>query len=139
MAWAAPLSAAPGRARAVRSSGQEPVAVSVDESDLVRTAVRHAGGLRGEVPDGRVAVVAPSELVGDLQAVVGDDVEVHTPETVKGLEFDGVVVVEPAGLLGPDGTSAPLYIALTRATSRLVVVHTRALPGVLADVAGRSA
>jgi DNA helicase IV len=136
MAWAAPLSATPGRARAVRSSGSEPIAVGVEESDLAGTAVRHAGGLRGEVPDGRVAIVAPPGLVEQLQAIAGAEVEIHTPETVKGLEFDGVVVVEPSALLGPDGTSAPLYIALTRATSRLVVVHARALPAALADVAG---
>jgi DNA helicase IV len=136
MAWAAPLSAAPGRARAVRSSGHEPVAVGVDEGALVGAALRHAGGLRGEVPEGRVAVIAPPELVGDLQDAAGDEVEVHTPETVKGLEFDGVVVVEPVALHGPDGSAAPLYIALTRATSRLVVVHARALPDALADLAG---
>jgi DNA helicase IV len=135
MAWAAPLSAAPGRARAVRSSGHEPVAVHVEDVDLVATAVRHASGLAGEVPDGRVAIVAPDGMVDDLQRLAKDQLEVHTPETVKGLEFDGVVVVEPAALLGLGAGTAPLYIALTRATSRLVVVHAAPLPGALADAA----
>ena len=135
MAWAAPLSAAPGRARAVRSSGHEPVAIEVDPSELAAAAVHRARALHGEVPDGRVALVAAAGLAGQLQDLAGDDVEVHTPETVKGLEFDGVVVVEPAALLGL-ATTAPLYIALTRATSRLVVVHAAPLPEPLAGAAG---
>jgi DNA helicase IV len=135
MAWAAPLSAAPGRARAVRSSGHEPRAVAVAAEELTEVGVRHARGLRGEVPDGRVAVIAGARCVDELQELLGDAVEVHTSESVKGLEFDGVVVVEPEDLLGPDGGTAALYIALTRATSRLVVVHARALPGTLAGLA----
>ena len=51
----------------------------------------------------------------------------------KGLEFDSVLVVDPAGILAesPRGAS-DLYVALTRATQRLGVVHTGDLPDVLA-------
>lgn len=136
MSWAAPLSAAPGRARAVRSSGHEPRAVAVAAADLADAVAAHARDLRAARPDGRVAVVTAPCGVAELQQRVGDGVEVHSPETAKGLEFDGVVVVEPRDLLGPGGTTAPLYIALTRATSQLVVVHARPLPEALADVAG---
>ena len=132
MAWAAPFSAAPGRAEAVRSSGHEPCAVVVDERHLADQAAASAATLRDGTPDGRVAVIAASGAVEALRARTSDDVEVHTPETVKGLEFDGVVVVEPAALLGPTGSTAPLYIALTRSTARLVVVHARPLPEPLA-------
>ena len=47
----------------------------------------------------------------------------------KGLEFDHVVVVEPAAIVAaePRGLRR-LYVVLTRAVSRLVVVHARALP-----------
>ena len=50
----------------------------------------------------------------------------------KGLEFDAVVVVDPVGILeeSPRGAS-DLYVALTRATQRLGVVHTGTLPDVL--------
>jgi DNA helicase IV len=51
---------------------------------------------------------------------------------VKGLEFDGVVVVEP-GLIAdesPQGLRA-LYVSLTRATKRLTIVHESPLPAVL--------
>ncbi|HYY81772.1 MAG TPA: ATP-binding domain-containing protein [Actinomycetes bacterium] len=58
---------------------------------------------------------------------------VLTVAGAKGLEFDGVVVVEPAAILGgsPRGGN-DLYVALTRATQRLAVVYTGALPAVLA-------
>ncbi|CAM5729381.1 AAA family ATPase [Streptomyces hirsutus] len=50
------------------------------------------------------------------------------PRQAKGLEFDSVLVAEP----GRYGTS-DLYVALTRATQRLGVLHTEPLPEPLAD------
>ena len=48
---------------------------------------------------------------------------------VKGLELDGVVVVEPADIVEAEIQGMrSLYVALTRATQRLTVVHARALP-----------
>jgi DNA helicase IV len=51
------------------------------------------------------------------------------PAEAKGLEFDSVVLVEPAAVLaeGVRGDS-DLYVALTRATQRLSVLHTEDLP-----------
>ena len=72
-------------------------------------------------------------LVDAVRSQAGDRVEVHTPETVKGLEFDGVVVVEPAQLVGGVAGTAPLYIALTRSTGLLELVHAAPLPGPLAE------
>ena len=45
------------------------------------------------------------------------------PRQAKGLEFDTVLVVEPAEYGASD-----LYVALTRATQRLGVIHTAPLP-----------
>jgi DNA helicase IV len=58
------------------------------------------------------------------------------PSQTKGLEFDAVLVVEPDRVLaeGPRG-AADLYVALTRATQRLGVVHTNPLPAVLSGLA----
>jgi DNA helicase IV len=60
---------------------------------------------------------------------------VVTPATqAKGLEFDQVIVVEPAAIVEaePDGERSPglrrLYVVLTRAVSRLTVLHSRDLP-----------
>jgi DNA helicase IV len=49
---------------------------------------------------------------------------------VKGLEFDRVVVVEPAALVREAGLTG-LYVALTRTTSELVMVHSEPLPAAL--------
>ncbi len=54
----------------------------------------------------------------------------------KGLEFDAVLVVDPDRILadGPRG-AAELYVALTRATQRLGVLHQEPLPSVLSGLA----
>ena len=57
-----------------------------------------------------------------------------TVRQAKGLEFDSVLVVEPrhagASARGPND----LYVALTRATRRLGIVHTAAVPAALATI-----
>jgi DNA helicase IV len=57
------------------------------------------------------------------------------PATVsKGLEFDHVVVVEPAQIVGAELRGLRrLYVVLTRAVSSLVIVHADPLPELLAD------
>ena len=64
---------------------------------------------------------------------------VLTVAEAKGLEFDAVLVVEPDRILAesPRGPS-DLYVALTRATRRLGVVHTGGLPPVLAGLERRA-
>ena len=61
-----------------------------------------------------------------------DAVTVVPVSVVKGLELDGVVVVEPARIVSdePQGLRA-LYVALTRPTQRLTVVHAEPLPAPL--------
>ena len=54
-----------------------------------------------------------------------------TPRQAKGLEFDHVVVVEPALIAAHDQGLRELYVALTRPTKTLVVVHARPLPDAL--------
>jgi DNA helicase IV len=62
---------------------------------------------------------------GALDAAVG----VLTVEQVKGLEFDGVVLIEPAEILedSPRGAN-DLYVAMSRPTQRLRVLHAKPLP-----------
>jgi DNA helicase IV len=72
---------------------------------------------------------APPESVDPLDARVA----VVTVADCKGLEFDAVVLAEPAAILaGPTRGAADLYVALTRATRFLTVVHTADLPPMLA-------
>jgi DNA helicase IV len=112
----------------------------------IRPWVRHAGDLPGAVAkavaeltpaEGRLAVIAPRDLHRRLAAhldgvTAGAEpdltrtVVLLDPRQAKGLEFDSVLVVEP----GRYGTS-DLYVALTRATQRLGVLHTGDLPEAL--------
>ena len=93
---------------------------------------------------GRLAVIAPSARIGELAralpgAVPGDRPEVLdspvallTVGQAKGLEFDRVVLVDPAGILAQSPAGGhDLYVALTRATHRLTVVHDGDLPAAL--------
>jgi hypothetical protein len=83
------------------------------------------------VGDGRVAVIAPAsrapQIAAALSLPVGPDLDapvtILTPEQSKGLEFDSVLIIDPAAIehsttRGP----ADLYVALTRTTRRLGLV-----------------
>lgn len=59
---------------------------------------------------------------GDRTIVVLD------PDEARGLEFDGVVVVEPADFPENVGRQGVLYTSLTRANTELAVVHAKPLP-----------
>ena len=53
---------------------------------------------------------------------------------VKGLEYDHVIVHEPADIVAAEARGLNrLYVVLTRAVSRLSVVHAKPLPGPLAS------
>jgi len=93
---------------------------------------------------GRLAVIAPTARIADLAralpaAVPGDQAEsldapaaLLTVGQAKGLEFDRVVLVDPAGILAASPAGGhDLYVAITRATHRLTVVHDGALPAAL--------
>ncbi|MFE8921815.1 HelD family protein [Streptomyces rochei] len=114
----------------VRSTGVRPFVRATD--DLPAAVAAAVGELTPE--EGRLAVIAPRELHAALAArldgvTAGAEpdlthrVVLLDPRQSKGLEFDSVLVVEP----GRYGTS-DLYVALTRATQRLGVLHTGPLP-----------
>lgn len=126
-----PSFVAPG---SVRSTGEEPWVREAGE-DLAGAVAKAVAELTpGE---GRLAVIAPRELheevAGPLEGVAAGtepdltrSVVLLDPRQAKGLEFDHVLVVEP----GRYGTS-DLYVALTRATQRLGIVHREELPSAL--------
>ncbi|MGW5677231.1 HelD family protein [Streptomyces sp. NPDC003860] len=117
--------------RSVRSTGVEPWRERV-AADGVAAAV--AAAVRRETPDeGRLAVIAPPDLHALLTAadpaLAGGAVDLTRrvvlldPRAAKGLEFDAVVLVEPGRFDDSD-----LYVAMTRATQRLGLIHTGELP-----------
>jgi DNA helicase IV len=113
-----------------RTGAASPIVKRVDEKHLLAAAYREAVRLARE--DGLLAVIAPDELVGAIPAGdLWDGVPVLTPRQSKGLEFDHVVVVEPALVAAHDQGLRELYVALTRPTKTLVVVHARELPRAL--------
>ncbi|MGV9530067.1 HelD family protein [Streptomyces cellulosae] len=118
----------------VRATGVRPWARAV--ADLPAATADAVKELTPQ--EGRLAVIAPRELHRALAARLDGvtagaepdlthQVVLLDPRQAKGLEFDSVLVVEP----GRYGTS-DLYVALTRATQRLGVLHTEPLPEPLA-------
>jgi DNA helicase IV len=92
--------------------------------------------------NGRLAVIAAAhaqpELAKALSALpgTGEQLVVLSPAQCKGLEFDVVVLVEPAAILaGSNRGPSDLYVAMTRSTQRLRIVHQRPLPAGLAGLA----
>ncbi|CAL9366730.1 hypothetical protein SUDANB105_00777 [Streptomyces sp. enrichment culture] len=86
--------------------------------------------------DGRsTAVIVPADqslqdrLRTELSTTHGSTVPILQPHEAKGIEFDDVVVVEPAAIAGETRSGMHgLYVALTRCTQSLSIVHHAALP-----------
>ncbi|WP_307812514.1 hypothetical protein [Phycicoccus sp. CSK15P-2] len=132
----------PGRLDVVAADGSRRSAAVVD---AVRAAVQEPGSVGVIAPDAFLdaldAALARAEIRhGRLDAEHGDDedrqVELVPASIAKGLEFDRVVVVEPAAIAAaePDERTGlrRLYVVLTRAVSALTVVHSDPLPDALA-------
>ncbi|MEU4343805.1 ATP-binding domain-containing protein [Nocardia sp. NPDC023852] len=115
--------------RSVRETGTVPRAYRVAPGDVHAEVARLVAAESGP---GTTAVIAPHALVARLDDLTGESVRVLTVHDVKGLEFDAVYLVEPQSILdeSPRGLN-DLYVALTRATQRLGVVHSAKLPDVL--------
>jgi DNA helicase IV len=125
---------------------------SVREEGVAPRAVQGLAAVPGVVKEelaemsdgGRLAVIAPGNRIAELAqalpaAVPGDRAEVLdspvallTVGQAKGLEFDRVVLADPAGILDQSPAGGhDLYVAITRATHRLTIVHDAPLPATL--------
>jgi DNA helicase IV len=113
---------------AYRTGAAPPTVRRVEEHELLAAAYREAA----QLADGLLAVIAPDALIDEAAADdLWEGVPMLTPRQAKGLEFDHVVVVEPALIAAQDQGLRELYVALTRPTKTLVVVHARPLPQAL--------
>jgi DNA helicase IV len=118
---------------AVRSTGMVPPRLTVD--DLESAVREHLTDLAGSLA-GTVGVVVPTARLGEVSRWVASwpefAEETGTPESrivvltgldTKGLEFDGIVVVQPQEIEDEAPTGkATLYVVYTRATQRMVTL-----------------
>jgi DNA helicase IV len=125
----------------VRLRGEAPELVSVGAEDLAEAVAWRTAALASAW--NTVGVIVPAALFDDVlpalaaaglactdgrrAAALDDHVTVLSAIGSKGLEFDAVLVAEPAAVVAEDGERA-LYIALTRAVQALTVVHAAPLP-----------
>jgi DNA helicase IV len=131
---------------------EDPGALDIIGVDAARLAARLASVCADAVAQpGSVAVIAVDQQVAGLSRSLAGQAVPHgvldgadpggqagprltlVPVTLaKGLEFDHVIVVEPAAIARAEARGLQrLYVALTRAVSRLTILHAEPLPGLL--------
>jgi DNA helicase IV len=140
--------AAPGviPTSSIRAGRTDPTVLLVEAGELERSALTEARALSKTYA--LTAVILPEDMVEAMARLVRhqDDVGIlerdamSRPVTLvsaasaKGLEFDAVVVVEPAAIAGSDSRGLRLlYVAMTRPIQHLSVVHALPLPRALTD------
>jgi DNA helicase IV len=132
-----------------RTGGQPPTVTRAERS-VAETAAGVIGAelARLDADGGQLAVIGPAdeqaaaELLAALPAQAREDerLSILTAGQAKGLEFDVVVLLEPAAIMAESGArvgrgASDLYVAMTRCTQRLRVVHRLPLPAGLAGLA----
>lgn len=108
--------------RSVRAAGESPW--------RHRGTLAEVDGLAEEHSSGQSAIIAPSCHHASLRK----GRVVLTPGEAKGLEFDSVLIVDPARILDAPLGRNDLYVAMTRATRRLGIVHFGPVPAELARI-----
>jgi DNA helicase IV len=123
--------------------GPDPIVRRVAFSGLAPNAADDAEALSLRYPEGQVAVISVTpRLIEDALrsrgwtrttrphawSKEGRDVLVLHPDIARGLEFDGVVVVEPSSFNQNLGRQGQLYTSLTRAVHELSVLHSTRMP-----------
>ncbi|MBD8506348.1 AAA family ATPase [Hoyosella sp. G463] len=118
--------------RSIRHSGHAPVIEHVGAEELAAAAWQNLAKWRDE--PGTAVILAPEDLVEQVRdASAHDDanteVSVLSVREAKGLEFDSVLIVEPGAIAAQSTRGmSDLYVAISRATQRLAIIHHAALP-----------
>jgi hypothetical protein len=142
MAVATPSLRAPVSVRVGDASPR--IVAAADPEGLGATVADEVRRLVEELPAASLGVVAPDAMIDGLsehltaaginhgtatRTGLDDGVTLVPVSVVKGLELDAVVVVEPAAIVAEhEHGMRSLYVALTRPTQRLTVVHADDLP-----------
>jgi DNA helicase IV len=130
--------------RSVREDGSEPIISRATPGSLARAVAEITLIERAEVDPGQVAIICPPSVIDEICTALDDAsipygratrnglehrVTVVEVGLVKGLEVDAAIVVEPRLMVDEQAQGdRALYVALTRATKRLAVVHELPLP-----------
>jgi superfamily I DNA/RNA helicase len=129
----------------VRVGDATPVFVRAAGADALGSSVAtEVTGLTEALPGASLGVIAPDSMIDLLsehltaagvnhgtatRTGLDDGVTLVPVSVVKGLELDAVVVVEPARIVADhEHGMRSLYVALTRPTQRLSIVHADPLP-----------
>ncbi|WP_406372895.1 AAA family ATPase [Streptomyces sp. NBC_00647] len=124
-------------ARSLRRDGELTIRPTSDPSAetvaAVREALEHEGSIGVITADTDVVRVREALGAAGITAAGADElgarVAVLPASLAKGLEYDHVVAVEPAAIAEAESRGLHrLYVVLTRAVSRLDVIHARPLP-----------
>ncbi|MGN8132368.1 AAA family ATPase [Arthrobacter sp. RC1.1 241] len=134
--------------KAVREGRWAPIIDEVADGGIVDRLVETLpeelealdGGLLAVIADGDLLPAATAALRGVYGRRIGtgagsyeQDIVVISPREAKGLEFDGVVVLEPSVMLNHEhGKVGDLYVAMTRATQRLRLIASQPVPAGIA-------
>jgi DNA helicase IV len=130
--------------KAVREGRWSPIIDTVGKGQIVNKLVEVLPEELDAIEGGLMAVIADGDLLPEasaaLRAVYGhrvgtgagsyaQDIVVISPREAKGLEFDGVVVLEPMDMLNHEhGRVGDLYVAMTRPTQRLRLIAAAGIP-----------
>ena len=130
--------------RSVREDGADPVISRATPGNLARAVAEVARSERAAVDPGQVAIICSPSVIDLICDALDDAGIAHGRATrnglehrvtvvevglVKGLEVDAAIVVEPSLIVAEQAQGdRALYVALTRATKRLAVVHEASLP-----------
>lgn len=115
---------------AVRRTGVLPQLLSVEPDSWIDDLAARVRHLADEV-EGTIGVICPPSLLPELAGApailgaedLGERFSVISPLQCKGLEYDATVVVAPDRIVAEtNGGARVLYVALTRATQRLVTL-----------------
>jgi DNA helicase IV len=123
----------------VVTSFSNPRLLDAAATEAAEAALAEPGSIGLICADGRASRLARAlRSAGIEHTVLGDEgletrLTVVPASLVKGLEFDHVIVVEPAEIVAAELRGLRrLYVVLTRAVSRLTVLHAEPLPVELA-------
>lgn len=122
------------RGAALRAAVEKEIAALVRDGG--RMAIIHAPGWPAELSDALAELKGVT--VADGQSALDSPAVLMTAAQSKGLEFDAVLVVEPTAILAAHTRGVnDLYVAITRATKTLGVIHSEELPAMLEGLVPR--